>query len=196
MPPRGHAGFAGMTVFRTSSVSERLTRTCALLRDAAHGRESASIAPAMKVEVQAVAPTGGRCRHSRSPADRQSGLAETAQAVDARARRPPQQLLQEGELSGATSATPMLVHVGAGCRPRVIAVAGLGPARLDRRRCPPYRGRGGRAGGGPVRRPRSRGLDSSLPVSVDEQARALVEGTAARRVRPRPLEARQPASRG
>jgi leucyl aminopeptidase len=129
----------------------------------------------MKVQVQAVAPTEVDADTLAVPLT-EEGLAETAQAVDGALDGLLQQLLQEGELRSDLGYAHV-VHVRGRLPAKRIAVAGLGPRDSIDADALRTAGAAVAQEAGQFTTSLAWALDSSLPVSLDEQARALVEGT-------------------
>src|ERR687888_569770 len=129
----------------------------------------------MRVEVQAVAPAEVQADVLAVPLT-EEGLAEPAGAIDAALGGLLQELLREGELKGDAGST-RLVHVEGRLPSRRIAAVGLGKReRLDADAL--RTGAAAVAGeAGDFSASVAWALDPSLPVPVDEQARAVVEGT-------------------
>src|SRR5919197_1929205 len=129
----------------------------------------------MRVEVQAVAPAEVQADVLAVPLT-EEGLAEPAGDVDAALGGLLQELLRECELKGDAGST-RLVHVEGRLPSRRIAAVGLGKReRLDADAL--RTGAAAVAGeAGDFSASVAWALDPSLPVPVDEQARALVEGT-------------------
>ena len=128
----------------------------------------------MRVEVQAVAPAEVEADVLAVPLT-EEGLSETAGTIDGALNGLLQELLQDGELRGDLGSA-RLVHVGGKLPSRRVAAVGLGKReRLDADAL--------RTGGAAVARAAGEfsasvawALDPSLPLPVDEQARAVVEG--------------------
>src|SRR5436305_1070502 len=128
----------------------------------------------MRVEVQAVAPAEVEADVLAVPLT-EDGLSETAGTIDAALDGLLQELLQDGELRGDLGSA-RLVHVGGKLPSRRVAAVGLGKReRLDADAL--------RTGAAAVAREAGEfsasvawALDPSLPLPVDEQARAVVEG--------------------
>src|SRR5919198_1334620 len=129
----------------------------------------------MRVEVQAVAPAEVQADVLAVPLT-EEGLAESAGVVDGALGGLLQELLEDGELKGDAGCA-RLVHVGDRLPSRRIASIGLGKReQLDTDAV--------RTAAASVAREAGEfsatvawALDPSLPLSVDEQARAVVEGT-------------------
>src|ERR1043166_1427758 len=129
----------------------------------------------MKVQVQAVAPTDVDADTLAVPLA-EEGLAETAQAVDGALDGLLQQLLQEGELRSDLGYAHV-VHVRGRLPAKRVAVAGLGPRDSIDADALRTAGAAVAQEAGQFTTSLAWALDSSLPLPVDEQARALVEGT-------------------
>jgi leucyl aminopeptidase len=129
----------------------------------------------MQVQVQAVAPSDVEA-DTLAVALTDDGLTETAQAIDAKLEGLLQQLLDEGELRSDLGEAHV-VHVRSRLPAKRVAVAGLGKRdRID--------ADGLRTAAAAVAQEAGQftaslawALDSSLPLPVEAQARALVEGT-------------------
>jgi leucyl aminopeptidase len=128
----------------------------------------------MRVEVQAVAPVEVEADVLAVPLT-EDGLAETAAAVDGALGGLLQELLEAGELRGDLGSA-RLVHVEGRLPSRRVVAVGLGSRdRIDADAV--------RTGAAAVAREAGDfsasiawPLDQSLPLPVDEQARAVVEG--------------------
>ena len=129
----------------------------------------------MQVQVQAVAPGEVEADTLAVPLT-EEGLTESAKALDGALDGLLGQLNEEGELrSELGNAT--IVHVRGKLPAKRIAVAGLGKG--DRIDADAVRTAGAAVAqeAGQFTTSLAWALDSSLPLSVEEQARALVEGT-------------------
>jgi leucyl aminopeptidase len=129
----------------------------------------------MQVQVQAVAPSDVEADTLAVPLT-EDGLSETAQAIDTKLEGLLQQLLDEGELLSDLGHAHV-VHVHGRLPAKRVAVAGLGdPDRID---ADAFRTAGAAVAqeAGQFTSSLAWALDSSLSLPVDEQARALVEGT-------------------
>jgi leucyl aminopeptidase len=129
----------------------------------------------MRVQVQAVAPAEVEA-DALAVALTEVGLTDSAKEIDRALDGLLEELLQDGELRGELGFA-RLVHVGGRLPSRRVAAVGLGNSeRLDADAL--------RTGAAAVAREAGEfsasiawALDPSLPLSVDEQARAVVEGT-------------------
>jgi leucyl aminopeptidase len=128
----------------------------------------------MRVQVQAVAPAEVEA-DALAVALTEDGLTDTAREIDGALEGLLQELLQDGELRGELGFA-RLVHVGGRLPSRRVAAVGLGKAeRLDADAL--------RTAAAAVVREAGEfsesvawALDASLPLPLDEQARAVVEG--------------------
>jgi leucyl aminopeptidase len=129
----------------------------------------------MQVQVQAVAPSDVEADTLAVPLT-EDGLAETAQAIDAKLEGLLQQLLDEGELRSDLG-DAHVVHVRGRLPAKRVAVAGLG--KRDRIDADALRTAAAAVAqeAGQFTASLAWALDSSLPLPVEVQARALVEGT-------------------
>ena len=129
----------------------------------------------MQVQVQAVAPGEVEADTLAVPLT-EEGLSESAQEIDGALDGLLQQLNEEGELRSELGYAT-IVHVRGKLPAKRIAVAGLG--KRDRIDADAVRTAGAAVAqeAGPFTSSLAWALDSSLPLPVDEQARALVEGT-------------------
>jgi leucyl aminopeptidase len=129
----------------------------------------------MQVQVQAVAPTEVEADTLAVPLI-EEGLSESAKAVDGALDGLLQQLNDEGELRSELGYAT-IVHVRGKLPAKRIAVAGLG--RRDGIDADAVRTAGAAVAleAGQFTSSLAWTLDSSLPLPVDEQASALVEGT-------------------
>jgi leucyl aminopeptidase len=129
----------------------------------------------MQVQVQAVAPSDVEADTLAVPVT-EDGLAEAAQAIDAKLEGLLQQLLDEGELRSDLGYAH-IVHVRGRLPAKRVAVAGLG--NRDQIDADAVRTAAAAVAqeAGQFTTSLAWALDSSLPLPVDEQARALVEGT-------------------
>jgi leucyl aminopeptidase len=129
----------------------------------------------MRVQVQAVAPAEVEA-DALAVALTEDGLTDTATEIDGALEGLLQELLRDGELRGELGFA-RLVHVGGRLPSRRVAVVGLGKAgEVDADAL--------RTGAAAVAREASEfsesvawALDPSLALPVDDQARAVVEGT-------------------
>ena len=129
----------------------------------------------MRVEVQAVAPAEVQADVLAVPLT-DEGLAEPAGAVDGALGGLLQELLQAGELRGDIGFA-RLVHVEGKLPSRRVAAVGLGKRdRLDADAVRTAAAAVAREAGD-FSTSVAWALDPSLPMPVDEQARAIVEGT-------------------
>src|SRR6266516_5046688 len=128
----------------------------------------------MRVEVQAVAPAQVQADVLAVPLT-EEGLAEPAGAVDGALGGLLQELLQDGELRGDAGST-RLVHVEGKLPSRRVAAVGLG--KRDRLDADAVRTAAAAVAqeAGDFSASIAWALDPSLPLPVDEQARAVVEG--------------------
>jgi leucyl aminopeptidase len=129
----------------------------------------------MQVQVQAVAPSDVEA-DTLAVALTEDGLTETAQAIDAKLEGLLQQLLDEGELRSDLGEAHV-VHVRGRLPAKRVAVAGLG--KRDRIDTDALRTAAAAVAqeAGQFTASLAWALDSSLPLPVEAQARALVEGT-------------------
>jgi leucyl aminopeptidase len=129
----------------------------------------------MQVQVQAVAPAEVEADTLAVPLT-EEGLSETAKAIDEALDGLLQQLLDEGELRSDLGQAHV-VHVRGRLPAKRIAIAGLG--KRDRIDADALRTAGAAVAqeSGQFTNSLAWALDSSLPLPVEEQARALVEGT-------------------
>ena len=129
----------------------------------------------MEVQVQAVAPAEVEADTLAVPLT-EEGLSETAKAIDEALDGLLQQLLDEGELRSDLGQAHV-VHVRGRLPAKRIAIAGLG--KRDRIDADALRTAGAAVAqeSGQFTSSLAWALDSSLPLPVEEQARALVEGT-------------------
>jgi leucyl aminopeptidase len=129
----------------------------------------------MQVQVQAVAPDEVEADTLAVPLT-DEGLTESAQAIDGALDGLLQQLHEEGELRSDLG-WAQIVHVRGKLPAKRIAVAGLG--KRDEIDADAVRTAGAAVAqeAGQFTTTLAWALDSSLPLPVEEQARALVEGT-------------------
>jgi leucyl aminopeptidase len=129
----------------------------------------------MQVQVHAVAPTEVEADTLALPLT-EEGLSESAKAVDGALDGLLQQLNDEGELRSELGYAT-IVHVRGKLPAKRIAVAGLG--KRDRIDADAVRTAAAAVAqeAGQFTSTLAWALDSSLPLPVDEHARALVEGT-------------------
>src|SRR5919109_2570588 len=129
----------------------------------------------MQVQVQAVAPAEVEVDTLAVPLS-EEGLTETAKAIDGKLDGLLQQLLEEGELRSDLGYAHV-VHVRGRLPTNRVAVAGLG--KSDRIDADALRTAGAAVAqeAGQFSTAVAWALDPSLPLPVDEQARAIVEGT-------------------
>jgi leucyl aminopeptidase len=129
----------------------------------------------MDVQVQAVAPAEAQADTLAVPLT-EEGLTETAQAVDAKLDGLLQQALQEGELRSDLGYA-RFVHTGGKVAAKRVAAAGLG--KRDAIDADAVRTAAAAVAQetGEFSSSIAWALDPSLPLPVEEQARALVEGT-------------------
>jgi leucyl aminopeptidase len=129
----------------------------------------------MNVQVQAVAPAEVEADTVAVPL-MEEGLTEAAQEIDRALDGLLQQSLEEGELRGDLGYA-RFVHAGGKLPAKRVAAAGLG--KRDRIDADAFRTAAAAVAQetGEFSSSIAWALDSSLPLPVEEQARALVEGT-------------------
>jgi leucyl aminopeptidase len=129
----------------------------------------------MQVQVQAVAPAEVEADTLAVPLT-EEGLAETTKAIDGKLDGLLQQLLDEGELR-SESGWATVVNVRGQLPSKRVAVAGLGKTEEIDADALRTAAAAVAQEAGPFSESVAWALDPSLPLPVDEQARALVEGT-------------------
>ena len=129
----------------------------------------------MQVQVQAVAPGEVEADTLAVPLT-DEGLTESAQAIDGRLDGLLGQLNEEGELRSELGYAT-IVHVRGKLSAKRIAVAGLGKSDAIDADAVRTAGAAVAQEAGPFTTSLAWALDSSLPLGIEEQAQALVEGT-------------------
>src|SRR5690348_15204502 len=129
----------------------------------------------MNVQVQAVAPTEVDADTLAVPLT-EEGLTESGQAVDGKLDGLLQQLLQDGELRGDPGYA-RFVHAGGKLGAKRVAAAGMGNRDAIDADAVRTAAAAVAQETGEFSSSIAWALDSSLPLPVEEQASAIVEGT-------------------